>query len=111
MTTVNYYRDTNHQYISEFLDKLNHQQQSKVIRIISTIEKYGLDSVNPHLRKVLNTPLWEIRILGKDNIRILYISLVKSEIVLLHGFIKKTQKTPSKEIQIALNRLNHYLEK
>ena len=111
MTNVNYYRDINHQYISEFLDKLNHQQQSKVIRIISTIEKYGLDSVNPHLRKVLNTPLWEIRILGKDNIRILYVSVIFNEIVLLHAFTKKTQKTPLKEIQIALNRLNHYLDK
>lgn len=111
MTTVNYYHDNNHQYISEFLDKLNHQQQSKVIRLISTIEKYGLDSANPHLRKVLNTPLWEIRILGKDNIRIFYVSIIFNEIILLHGFIKKTQKTPPKEIQIALNRLNRYLDR
>lgn len=110
MTLVKYYKDTQHRYISEFLDSINTKQQSKVIRIITTIEKYGLTSANPHLRKIENTPLWEIRILGKDNIRIFYVSIISNEIILLHGFIKKSQKTPSNEIKIALKRYQQLID-
>ncbi len=90
--------------VSDFLDSLTQQQQNKILRIFSYIETYGLLSVIPHLKKVVGTPLWEIRILGKDNIRILYITLTENTIMALHGFIKKKQKTPQKELSIALAR-------
>ena len=52
----------------------------------------------------MNYPLWEIRVLGKDNIRVLYTWRYKDTIILLHGFIKKKQKTPRKDINIAMSR-------
>lgn len=103
--TVQYYlTPTGQNPVSDFLDSLTQQQQSKILRIFSYIEMYGLLSVIPHLKKVVGTPLWEIRILGKDNIRILYITLAEDAIMALHGFIKKKQKTPRKELSIALSR-------
>jgi len=43
-------------------------------------------------------------LLGKDNIRIIYLTKTKTSILTLHGFVKKKQKTPQKEINIALER-------
>lgn len=94
--------------VSDFLDSLTQQQQSKILRIFSYIEQYGLLSVIPHIKKVVGTPLWEIRILGKDNIRIFYIALGENDVMILHGFIKKKQKTPQKELSIALARYKQF---
>lgn len=90
--------------VKEFLDA-NLKAKVKALRIFSNIEEYGLISVIPHIKKLTGTPLWEIRILGKDSVRILYVTLKKKEILLLHAFIKKTNKTPSREINITLTRL------
>ena len=65
---------------------------------------YGLTSIIPHTKKLKGSPLWEIRIRGKDNIRILYVVHTENSIVVFHGFVKKTQKTSQKEIDIALER-------
>lgn len=90
--------------ISDFLDSLDKQTQSKLLRIVANIEEYGLLSVVPHIKKLSGTPLWEIRVLGKVNARIIYVVPAQTRVVLLHGFIKKSNKTPSKEINIALTR-------
>lgn len=91
--------------VSEFLDTLSQTQQSKVLRILHNIEEYGLSSIIPHIKKLTGTSLWEIRILGQDNIRVIYIIPDELKVLVLHGFIKKKQKTPLKEIEIALSRL------
>lgn len=77
----------------------------KAFRILSNIEEFGLSFAIPHIKKLTGTPLWEIRILGKDSVRILYVTKQGKQILLLHAFIKKTDKTPSKEIDISLARL------
>jgi len=64
-----------------------------------------LQAVIPHVKKLTGTPLWEIRILGENNARILFVTHIGKQIVLLHAFIKKSNKTPAKEIAIALKRL------
>lgn len=105
-TAVYYYVSASgKKVVQEFIDSLEKTQQAKVIRIIKTITDYGLQSVIPHLKKLTGTPLWEIRILGKDNIRIFYIIRTEKSIVILHGFVKKKQKTDYKEISIAVDRL------
>ena len=50
--------------------------------------------------------LWEMRMTGKDGIsRALYVTEVGERVVVLRVFVKKTQKTPRKEIDIALARM------
>ncbi|MDP3941517.1 MAG: type II toxin-antitoxin system RelE/ParE family toxin, partial [bacterium] len=56
----------------------------------------------PHAKR-LSSVLFELRIRGRQEIRILY-CLRKRSIYLLHGFKKQTQKTPQKEIETALKR-------
>ncbi len=53
----------------------------------------------------IDRKLWEIRTKLKDTISRIFFTVKKKEIVLLHGFIKKTQKTPKKEVDIAKNRM------
>jgi len=78
----------------------------KAFRILSNIEEFGLSYAIPHIKKLTGTPLWEIRILGEDSTRILYATRQGKQILLLHVFIKKTDKTPRKEINISLARLS-----
>ena len=95
--------------VSNFLDTLEANSQSKILRILHNIQEYGINSAIPHIKKLSGTPFWEIRILGKSNARIIYVVPTKDSILLLHGFIKKTDKTPAKELEIANNRYKLYL--
>lgn len=68
-----------------------------------------MESVLPHTKKLSGTPFWEIRVLGRDNIRVIYIVQTEKTVIVLHGFIKKKQKTPTKEILIADKRYQEWL--
>jgi len=46
--------------------------------------------------------------MGKDSIRIFFTVVVNGIILILHGFVKKTQKTPSREIGVAMKRLEEW---
>lgn len=99
MSKVQYYVGSRGENpVKTFIESLSKQQKAKIFRIVLTIEEYGLLAILPHTKKLSGTPLWEIRILGKDNIRILYVTVEQDIVLVLHGFIKKKQKTPSKEI-------------
>lgn len=94
--------------VSKFIDSCNKSQQVKILRILKNLEEYGLQTIIPHIKKLSGTPFWEIRILGKDNIRIIYVIVVENLILLLNGFFKKSQKTPSKEINICYQRYEEF---
>ena len=108
-TIIYYYTTTSGDNpFDKFLDSLTEKQQRKIGRVLSYIEEYGLITAVPHVKKLTGTPLWEIRILGQDNIKVFYASTLKDTIVVLHGFAKKSQKTPLKELEIALARLQDW---
>ena len=110
VTKVVYYLTSqNKNPVKDFLQSLTKKQKLKVFRIFDSLEKYGLSSIIPHVRKLSGTPLWEIRILGQDNIRIVYIAIKDDNILILHGFIKKSQKTPENEISISLKRYQDWV--
>ena len=78
----------------------------KALRDIDILEKYGIALREPHVKHI-DAKLWELRIKSASDIsRIFYFVHVGENIVLLHGFVKKTRKTPDREIEIA----NKYLE-
>jgi phage-related protein len=54
--------------------------------------------------KSIGGGLYEIRVRGKQEVRILYVFAKKDPIYLLHGFLKKTQAIPKRELAIALTR-------
>lgn len=102
MGSVQYYISPNGENpVKDFIESLGKKQKAKIFRLFSNIEDYGLSVVIPHVKKLTGTPLWEIRILGQDNIRILYVMVSKDGILVLHGFVKKS---PEREIDLALSR-------
>ncbi|MDO8618792.1 MAG: type II toxin-antitoxin system RelE/ParE family toxin [Candidatus Daviesbacteria bacterium] len=94
--------------VFEFIQNLDPKTKSKVIEIMDLLKQHGILMGPPHSKKVTGTPLWELRILGGDNIRIFYVAVVNRRFLLLHAFLKKKQKTDTREIKNAINRLSDY---
>ena len=89
--------------LEKFIENLQKPTIAKVLRTIDLLEKFGQKLGLPHTKKI-SARLFELRISGKQEVRIFY-SFHKSQIFLLHGFIKKSQKIPQREIKIAAQRL------
>jgi phage-related protein len=79
--------------------------RARLVRISELIESVGLPNVKePHVRHVRGQ-LWEIRLKGKAGIaRALYVTVKEQRVMILRAFVKKTEKTPSGEIDLALQR-------
>lgn len=79
--------------------------RARLARISELIESVGLPSVKePHVRHIRGH-LWEIRLKGKAGIaRALYVTAKEQRVVILGALIKKTEKTPTGEIDLALQR-------
>jgi len=87
------------------LSALPTDMRARLVRIADLIEAVGLPNVKqPHVRQVRG-PLWEIRLKGKSGIaRALYVTAREQRVVILRAFVKKTEKTPTNEIDLALQR-------
>ncbi len=87
------------------IDALPVDMRARYLKITETIENVGLDNVPPRLLRKLTGPLWEIRLRGRDGIaRTIYVTVQEKRVVVVRAFIKKTQKTPRREIDLALRR-------
>lgn len=74
-------------------------------RIVELIEAVGLERVREPYVKHLEGPVWEMRMKGRDGIaRAAYVTAKSRRIVIVHVFTKKTQKTPRRDLEIALKR-------
>lgn len=93
------------EYVDKFILYLDLTTQAKVQHSFDLLEKYGNLLGMPHVRRI-HSPLFELRIRGKQEVRIIFV-FWKNSCYLLHGFVKKTQKTPHKEIASALKRLSY----
>jgi phage-related protein len=72
------------------------------------IEEFGSDLGKPYTSKV-EKELFEIRAKGKEGIgRSFFCTTKGRKVIILHSFIKKTQKIPKKELEIARKRLKEY---
>ena len=101
--------------VLEFILSLNPKQQAKIYREIDLLEKFGNELHYPHVDTIKGkryVNLWELRVELFSNIfRIFYFLAENNKVVLLHGIIKKKQKTPKKELDIALERMKEYIRR
>jgi phage-related protein len=79
--------------------------KARFVRLVDRIRQTGLISLRePHV-KHLDGKLWEMRLQGRDGIaRALYVTAIGERVVVVRVFMKKTQKTPDAEIDLALQR-------
>ncbi len=87
------------------LDALAQDIRQKFARIVDLIEQYGLPAVGEPYLKHLENKLWEMRMKGKDGIaRAIYVTAKGERVVVVHAFVKKTQRTPAAALDIARER-------
>ena len=88
--------------VEKFILSLDKQTIAKILRTIDLLEKFTFKLGMPHSKKI-SDDLFELRVRGKQEIRIFY-CFYKSLIHLFSGFIKKSQTIPQKEMLKACNK-------
>ena len=117
MYEIEFYEDKNGKSeIADFIRELNRKASTnkecrinfnKVVAYLDLLEEYGTRIGEP-VTKHLDGDIWELRPLRN---RLLYAYYKDNKFIILHHFIKKTQKTPKKEIEQAMRNLQDYLER
>ena len=78
--------------------------RASYVRLAEMLEEFGLDLRMPHSR-AMGGGLFELRPKGREGIaRVFYCTQVGKRIIVLHSFIKKTNETPKRELEIARKR-------
>jgi len=78
---------------------------ARFIRYAERMEVFGPDLGMPHTR-AMGGGLFELRLKAAEGIaRVFYCTVIGQRIVFLHQFIKKTDKTPLKELEVARQRM------
>jgi phage-related protein len=79
--------------------------RAKFEHIVMLVRELGLDKVREPYVKHLEGKLWEMRLIGRDGIaRAIYVTASGRRIVVLRSFVKKTEKTPKRELELARER-------
>jgi phage-related protein len=96
--------------IAEEIAALPADMRARFVRLGERIEQVGLEGLGePHV-KHLEGKLWEMRLTGRDGIaRALYVTAIGKRVIVVRAFMKKTQKTPRAEIDLALRRAQEVL--
>lgn len=89
--------------VRKFIDTLPIISHAKILKQIDLLEEYGTNLGMPHARP-MGGGLLELRVRGKQEVRVFYVFASGRRIYLLHGFIKKRQTTLKRELDIAIKR-------
>ena len=116
MREIIFYADRHgHSPVLEYMQELGKNKGkdsriklNKINDYIQALSVYGTEQLTEKYVKHLDGDIWELRPL-RD--RILFAGVVNGRYVLLHQFVKKTQKTPQSEIEKAENYRRDYLSK
>lgn len=115
MHKIYFYKDRNGrqpvlEYLQELSQKTDKDSRVKLNKIrdyVKSLSRYGLELREPYI-KHLDGDIWELRPL-RD--RIFFVAWTDGGFVLLHQFMKKTQKTPARELKKAKKELADLLER
>lgn len=102
--TIEFYVDSRGRCpVAEFLDALPRDERAEVRNVLRLLQEFGTMLGMPHARPITgHRKLWELRA-GPN--RLLYVASINRQFFILHGFRKKTQKTPGREIVVAERRM------
>ena len=97
--------------VEEFLNSVNPKMRAKIYGLMSILQEKGNMLREPY-SKHLEDGIFELRCkFGSDITRVLYFFYYEGKIIMTNGFVKKTQKTPKEEIQIAKDRRKDFIER
>jgi len=109
---VEYYDKPDGTYPAEkFILEQCLKMRAKLFKLLELLELKGNELREPY-SKFLEDGIFEVRAIQGTNItRILYFFVIGQKIILTHGFVKKTQKTPPNEIDTAKKYRNEYINR
>ena len=95
----------------EFIFSLDDKMKARMLRMVNLLGECGNRLRKPYSEH-LEDGIFELRAkVGSDISRVLYFFVIGKQVVLTNGFIKKTQKTPKGEIELAKKYRNEYLNR
>jgi len=99
--------------VAEFVGSLSPQAKAKFIRSLELLEQYGLLLREPWVKTIQGvSKLRELRFTSFGDIyRFFFFPVAGRKLILLHGFKKKTQQTPRRELQTAEARMKDYIQR
>jgi phage-related protein len=106
LTVVFYRSESGNEPVREWLKELSREDKRKIGEDIKTAQ-LGWPLGMPLIRKI-QKDLWEVRTTLDSGIARVFFTVDGEHMILLHGFIKKSQKTPQHELNTALVRLRNY---
>jgi phage-related protein len=109
--SVEFYSDRdNSSPVLDWYQDLDDKTKAKLIWTFQLLETNGIEVGMPYI-KPLEDKLYEVRAeVNRNAIRVIYFLYTERRFILLHGFHKKTQKTPKKELEKAKKYLEDFLE-
>lgn len=106
-----YETNDNEKPAKDFILSQDNKMQAKLFQLVTILEEYGNALREPY-SKPLGDGIFELRAkVGSDISRVLYFFYYEGRIILTHGFVKKTQKTPPSEIKKAKKFRKDFLER
>lgn len=102
--TIEYYSET----LQRELLALPAKIQARYIHLTARMSVFGPDLGMPHTRP-MGGALFELRLKGAEGIaRVFFCTLAGRRIVMLHQFVKKSDKTPRREVDLAYRRMKEF---
>jgi len=97
--------ETLNETVDAEIESLPEDMRARLVRISQLIEVQGLEFVGePHVKHIEGR-IWEMRLKGRRGIaRALYVTAAPRRAVIVRAFVKKTERTPRREIELALAR-------
>jgi|SRR5271157_1599301 len=97
--------ETLNETVDAEVEALPADMRARLARTADLIETMGLEHVGEPQVKHVEGRLWEMRLKGRSGIsRALYVAATGFRVVVVRVFVKKTEKTPRREIELALAR-------
>ena len=97
--------------VKEFIDSLDFKSQRKFFFVKELLEEFGHKLPFPHA-KYIGDSIFELRFKGHEGaVRVLYFFYHEDRVIFTNGFIKKVNKTPKNEINIAIERRTNFLNR
>lgn len=111
MYQIIFYKNTSgKEIIGEFIDSFSNNIIDKIRSDLRLLKEYGLSLLSTSkVKKLSGVPcLYELRIKTSVQIRLFFVHIPPNIFFILHGFVKKTNKTPLRELGIAINRRKEF---
>ena len=111
ITSYYYLTESGKSPVREFIDSLDFKSQRKFFFVKELLEEFGHKLPFPHAKYIGNS-IFELRFKGHEGaLRVLYFFYHEDRAIFTNGFIKKVNKTPKNEINIAIERRANFLNR